>query len=198
MGNRREPIDISDITTFSLLCVNKVINREASEVFYEINEFWFTNCAYVHYFAEQTLARGGENYLNRVTKVVFEIDFFTDDKDGTIDHLGLRELFSDSEGSLRKLFPSMKSLVIDFADSDTAFRRSRCSGPNYADDEIWRDMFQDLWDVMWRHPLENVEVVVWGLREPENRWHMARDLMGLEYEEYVCEAPILESVDSGW
>ena len=143
------------------------------------------------------MARGGDNYLNRVTKIEFEIDFFTDDEDGTIDGLGLRELFSDSEGSLGKLFPSLKSLVIDFADNDTAFRRSRHCGPSYADDKIWSDMFQDLWDVMWTHPLENVEVKVLGLREPENEWHMARDLMGLEYKEYIRPAP-MPAYDSGW
>ena len=160
--------------------------------------FSFSHCSCVEYFSEQTLARGGENYLNRVTKIILEIDFFTHNTDDTIDGLGLRAMFSDSEGSLRNLFPNLKRLTIDFADSDTAFRRSRGSPAKNADDNMWYDMFQDLWDVMWRHPLENVDVVVLGLRAPENEWHMARDLMGLEYEEYVCKVPIPQWLESGW
>ena len=186
MTDREELLEISEFRKLSLLLVNKAINKEASEVFYEINMFSFSHSSCVEYFYEQTLARGGENYLNRVTKIIFEIDFWTHNKDYTIDGLGLREMFSYGEYNFRNLFPCLKRLIVDFADSHTFVRRGRHCSPTYADEEGWHsDMFRDLWDVMWWHPFENVEVTVLGLREPENEWHMERDLMGLEYEEFV-------------
>ena len=171
----------------SVLCVSKAVYAEAIEVYYETSTFWFCQAGSVAAFVTETLAReNGRALLNRVKSIRLEFELWHEDLEGlSIDadyYIGWRELFGNPEYRLPSLFPGLKHLLLEFLHSESRFRTKYT--PTKSVDQ-GNETFFELWDWMVENPLGELSVVVNGLSGPENEWHMARDVMGLEYEEYV-------------
>ena len=183
----------------SVLYVSKTVYAEAIEVYYERNAFWFDNAYCVVSFVTQTLARkNGRALLNRIRSICLEIELWHEDLEGTSVegeyYIGWRDLFADPEYRLPKLFPGLERLLLEFNHSESRFRTKWT--PTRSVDE-GNETFFELWDLMAENPLWELSVDVLGPNE-ENTWHMARDIMGLEYEEYVEPVDETPEVDIDW
>ena len=180
----------------AVLCVSKTVYAEAIEVFYETYSFWFCQAGCVAFFVKETLAKeNGRALLNRVKNIRLDFELWHEDLEGmTFDGqyiIGWRDLFLDPKYRLPSLFPGLKHLSLEFCHSESRFR-TKHTPTKCADQD--NEMFFELWDWMAENPFRGISVEVTGLSQLENEWHMARDAMGLEYEEYV--KPVCKTLEA--